>query len=93
MRGEKKQNLFHPCLEDDVRAEASNSEILTIAILAFLFFGGNLKTLPFVFQHNLFTKISYSRFLRGLSDLVNNWGPTLFCLGDIYHQKGSMLMG
>ena len=30
-------------LKDDVRAEASNSEILTIAILAFLFFGGNFK--------------------------------------------------
>jgi hypothetical protein len=30
-------------LKDDVRAEASNSEILTIAILSFLFFGGNLK--------------------------------------------------
>ena len=30
-------------LKDDVRAESSNSEILTIAILAFLFFGGNFK--------------------------------------------------
>jgi hypothetical protein len=30
-------------LKDDVRAKASNSEILSIAILAFLFFGGNFK--------------------------------------------------
>ena len=31
-------------LKDDVRAQASNSEIITIAILlAFLFFGGNFK--------------------------------------------------
>jgi IS5 family transposase len=66
-------------LKDDVRVQASNSEILTIAILAFLFFGGNFKkTLSFVLQHNLFTKISYSRFLRRLRDLVNNWGATLF---------------
>jgi hypothetical protein len=66
-------------LKDDVRAEASNSEILAIAILAFLFFGGNFKkALSFVLQHNLFTKISYSRFLRRLRDLVNNWGHTLF---------------
>jgi hypothetical protein len=64
-------------LKDDVRVQASNSEILTIAILAFLFFGGNFKkALSFVLQHNLFTKISYSRFL--LRDLVNNWGATLF---------------
>jgi IS5 family transposase len=66
-------------LKDDVRVQASNSEILTIAILAFLFFGGNFKkALSFVLQHNLFTKISYSRFLRRLRDLVNNWGHTLF---------------
>jgi IS5 family transposase len=66
-------------LKDDVRAKASNSEILTIAILDFLFFGGNFKkALSFVLQHNLFTKISYSRFLRRLRDLVNNWGHTLF---------------
>jgi IS5 family transposase len=66
-------------LKDDVRAKASNSEILTIAILVFLFFGGNFKkALSFVLQHNLFTKISYSRFLRRLRDLVNNWGHTLF---------------
>jgi hypothetical protein len=30
-------------LKDDVKAKASNSEILSIAILAFLFFGGNFK--------------------------------------------------
>ena len=30
-------------LKDDVRAKDSNSEILSIAILAFLFFGGNFK--------------------------------------------------
>ena len=30
-------------LKDDVRAQASNSEIITIAILAFLFFGENFK--------------------------------------------------
>jgi hypothetical protein len=49
-------------LKDDVRAEAYNSEILSIAILAFLFFGGNFKkALSFVLQQNLFTKISYSR--------------------------------
>jgi hypothetical protein len=30
-------------LKDDGRVQASNSEILTIAILAFLFFGGNFK--------------------------------------------------
>jgi hypothetical protein len=66
-------------LKDDVRVQASNSEIITIGILAFLFFAGNLKkTLSFVLQHNLFTKISYSRFLRRLRDLVNNWGHTLF---------------
>jgi IS5 family transposase len=66
-------------LKDDIRAEASNSEILTIAILAFLFFCGNFKkTLSFVLQQNLFTKISYSRFLRRLSDLVDNWGATIF---------------
>jgi hypothetical protein len=65
-------------LKDDVRAEASNSEILTIAILAFLFFGGNFKkALSFVSQQNLFAKISYSRFLMRLRDLVNNWGSTL----------------
>ncbi|MFZ8805755.1 MAG: hypothetical protein ACO2PO_22625 [Candidatus Calescibacterium sp.] len=32
-------------LKEDVRVQASNSEILTIAILAFLFFGGNFKKL------------------------------------------------
>jgi IS5 family transposase len=66
-------------LKDDVRVQASNSEILTIAILAFLFFGGNFKkALSFVLQQNLFTKISYSRFLRRLKDLVNNQGSILF---------------
>jgi hypothetical protein len=66
-------------LKDDIRAKASNSEILSIAILAFLFFCGNFKkALSFVLQQNLFTKISYSRFLRRLSDLVNNWGATIF---------------
>jgi hypothetical protein len=30
-------------LKDDGRVQASNSEILTIAILSFLFFGGNFK--------------------------------------------------
>jgi hypothetical protein len=30
-------------LKDDVRVQASNSEILTISILAFLFFGDNFK--------------------------------------------------
>jgi hypothetical protein len=30
-------------LKDDVRVQASNSEIITIAILAFLFFCGNFK--------------------------------------------------
>jgi hypothetical protein len=41
-------------LKDDVRAHASNSEIITIAILAFLFFGGNFKkALSFILQQNL----------------------------------------
>ena len=64
-------------LKDDVRVQTSNSEILTIAILTFLFSVGNFKkALSFVSQQNLFTKISYLRFL--LRDLVNNWGSTLF---------------
>jgi hypothetical protein len=32
-------------LKDDVRIQTSNSEIITIGILAFLFFGSNFKKL------------------------------------------------
>ncbi len=57
-------------IEDDVRSEISNAEVLSLAYLAISDFNGNYyKAHQHLMLGNLFTPIEYSRFIRRVNAL------------------------
>jgi hypothetical protein len=72
--------------QEDVRIQMSDAEIITSAIIAAMFFGGNqLLTCHYMNEHKLIPKmLSKSRFNRRLHRLS-------MLLNDLFHQLGMIL--
>jgi hypothetical protein len=72
--------------DEDCRTEMSDAEIITTAMCAAMFFGGNhAKACNYMKEHklipNMLEKSRFNRRLHGISMLVN----------DLFHQLGMIL--
>ena len=79
------KTLNHP---EDPQCWVSDAEILTTALVAAQYFGGNLtRSQNFLFEQNYFARrLSHSRFIRRLHRCTPLWKPLFHLLARIGHE-------
>lgn len=78
--------------QDDPQATVSSAEIMTIPLVAALYYGGNLETsYDFLHEHGyIHTRLSKGRFNRRLHGLpLELWYTLLELLGEVFKQHNS----